>query len=178
MASKYSVIIAGYGGQGALFTGKVIANAGLIDGREVSWFPSYGPEMRGGTVNCGVLIEEEPIGSPVVTQPDILIAMNSPSFAKFIGTVVPGGKVFMDSSLIKETTDRTDIEVFPIPAAQLSNDEGLEGIANIILLGKAIKETGFASLETIEKAIEVSVPARKSHLLEYNIRAVKLGMSL
>ncbi|MCL2056490.1 MAG: 2-oxoacid:acceptor oxidoreductase family protein [Oscillospiraceae bacterium] len=178
MAKSFSVIIAGYGGQGALFTGKVIAYAGLIDGREVSWFPSYGPEMRGGTVNCGVQFDDEPIGSPVVTRPDVLIAMNEPSLTKFIDQVIPGGKVILDSTLIKAEAGRDDIEVFPVPASQLSNDEGLEGIANIIMLGKMLKETGFTTFQTIEEAVRKSVPERKIHLFEHNIRAIKLGMSL
>jgi 2-oxoglutarate ferredoxin oxidoreductase subunit gamma len=178
MASSFNMVIAGFGGQGVLFTGKVIAYAGLIDGKEVSWLPSYGPEMRGGTANCSVCISDEPIGSPLVTQPDVLVVMNAPSFDKFIDTVAPGGKVIVDSSLIPNETTRTDIEVFRIPATQLSHDEHLEGIANIILLGKVLKEADIASLETIEKAIHKCVPAKKAHLLEHNIRAIKLGMSL
>ena len=172
-------LIAGFGGQGALFTGRVIAYAGLIDGREVSWFPSYGPEMRGGTVNCGVIIDDDLIGSPLVTNPDVLIVMNGPSFDKFIGAAAPGGKVFIDSTIVvKADTDRTDITVYEIPATQLSHDEHLEGIANIIMLGKMLKETGFATLETITEAINKSVPARNVHLIEHNLRAIKLGMSL
>jgi len=178
MAYPMNILIAGYGGQGVLFTGKVIAYAGLLDGREVSWFPSYGPEMRGGTVNCGVIIDDDLIGSPLVTQPDVLIAMNGPSFGKFVGTVAPGGKIIVDSSIVDAKADRTDIEIHGIPATQLSKDEGLDGIANIIMLGKMLKESGFSTLETIEKAIEKSVPARKENLIVHNIRAIKLGMSL
>lgn len=178
MANATNMVIAGFGGQGVLFTGKVVAYAGLIDGREVSWLPSYGPEMRGGTANCSVCVADDPIGSPLVTEPDILIVMNGPSFDKFIDTVAPGGKVILDSTLVPNETIRKDIEVYRVPATQLSNDEHLEGIANIILLGKALAVAGFASLETMEKAIGKCVPARKAHLLEHNIRAIKLGMSL
>ena len=178
MGSTYNMIIAGFGGQGILFTGKVVAYAGLIDEKEVSWLPSYGPEMRGGTANCSVCIADEPIGSPLVTQPDVLVVMNAPSFDKFIDTVAPGGKVFVDSTLVHSQTTRTDIEVFAIPATQLSHDEHLEGIANIILLGKALKESAFASYETIEKSIGKCVPPSKIHLYEHNLRAIKLGMSL
>jgi len=178
MAKSYNMIIAGFGGQGVLFTGKVIAYAGLIDGREVSWLPSYGPEMRGGTASCYVCISDETIGSPLVTQPDVLIAMNAPSFDKFVGTVAPGGKIIVDSSMVKDiSTKRDDIEIYGIPASQLSADEHLEGIANIILLGKALGESEFASFETIEKSIHKCVPASKSHLIEHNLRAIKLGMS-
>ena len=135
--------------------------------------------IRGcGTVNCGVIIDDDLIGSPLVTQPDVLIAMNGPSFGKFVGTVAPGGKIIVDSSIVDAKADRTDIEIHGIPATQLSKDEGLDGIANIIMLGKMLKESGFSTLETIEKAIEKSVPARKENLIVHNIRAIKLGMSL
>jgi 2-oxoglutarate ferredoxin oxidoreductase subunit gamma len=172
------MIFAGFGGQGILFTGKVLAYAGLIDDKQVSWLPSYGPEMRGGTANCSVCISDEPVGSPLVTEPDVLVAMNGPSFDKFIGTVKKGGKVIIDSSLVERACERDDIEVFPIPATKLSNEEHLEGIANMILLGKVIKETGLAGLETVEKSIRKCVPARKEHLIEHNLRAIKLGMGL
>lgn len=176
--TSLNMIFAGFGGQGVLFTGKVAAYAGLIDAKEVSWLPSYGPEMRGGTANCSVCLSDEPIGSPLVTQPDVLVAMNGPSFDKFINTVVPGGKVIIDSSLVDRKTSRTDITVYAVPATQLSNDEQLEGIANMILLGKLLKETGFTSFETIEKSVAKCVPARKTHLLEHNIRAIRLGFGL
>lgn len=172
------MIFAGFGGQGILFTGKVVAYAGLIDSKEVSWLPSYGPEMRGGTANCSVCISEKPIGSPLVTEPDVLVAMNGPSFDKFIGKVKKGGKVIIDSTLVERDCPRDDIELFAIPASQLSNDEHLEGIANMILLGKVIKETGVAGIETVEKSVGKCVPARKTHLIEHNIRAIKLGMGM
>lgn len=179
MPKSYNILIAGFGGQGVLFTGKVMAYAGLIDGREVSWLPSYGPETRGGTSNCSVCISDGSIGSPLVTQPDVLIVMNGPSYDKFINTVAPGGKVFVNSSLIANSRDSGGgIEVYKVPATQLSNDEHLEGIANIILLGKVLKETAFTSYETIEQAIHKCVPAKKEHLLQHNLRAIKLGMEL
>lgn len=171
-----NIIFAGFGGQGILFTGKVVSYAGLIDNREVSWLPSYGPEMRGGTANCSVCLSDEPIGSPLVTEPDVLVAMNGPSFDKFIGAVKPGGKVFVDSTLVDRETDRTDVEVYRVPATQLSNDRDLQSLANMILLGKVLGETGFASVETVEQSLKKCVPASKSHLLEPNLRAVKMGM--
>ena len=175
---NYNMIFAGFGGQGILFTGKVLAYAGLIDDKQVSWLPSYGPEMRGGTANCSVCVSDEPVGSPLVTEPDVLVAMNGPSFDKFIGTVKKGGKVIIDSTLVERVCERDDIEIFPIPATKLSNEEHLEGIANMILLGKVVKETGIAGGETLEKSIRKCVPARKEHLIEHNLRAIKLGMSL
>lgn len=176
--ASYNMIFAGFGGQGVLFTGKIVAYAGLIDNKEVSWLPSYGPEMRGGTANCSVCLSDSPIGSPLVTEPDILIAMNGPSFDKFIGSVKKGGKVIIDSTLVERDCPRDDIELYPVPATQLSKDENLSGIANMILLGKMLKESGFASVETVEKAVAKCVPAKKAHLLEHNIRAIKLGMGL
>ncbi len=176
--ASYNMIFAGFGGQGVLFIGKVVSYAGLLDNKEVSWLPSYGPEMRGGTANCSVCISDQPIGSPLVTQPDVLVAMNAPSYDKFIGTVAPGGKVIVDSTLVDRKCDRTDIEVFTVPATQLANDEKLEGLANIILLGKMLEVTNFASVETVEKALSKCVPAKKQHLMEPNMRAIRLGMSL
>lgn len=170
------IILAGFGGQGVLFAGKILAYGGLMDEKEVSWLPSYGPEMRGGTANCSVCISDEPIGSPLIIEPSDLIAMNTPSFLKFIDLVVPGGKAFVDSTMIDVKTERTDIDVFYIPATQLATDNGLNGMANIILLGKLLKETGVISFETIHKAMEKVVPPKKAHLIEANMKAVKLGM--
>ncbi len=173
-----NILFAGFGGQGILFSGKVMAYAGLIDQKEVSWLPSYGPEMRGGTANCSVCISDEPVGSPLVTNPDVLVAMNGPSFEKFIDTVAPGGKVFADSSLIDcaSRTNGNGVTVYGVPAARLSREEHLEGISNMILLGKMLAETGLVSLETIEKAVNKCVPAGKSYLLKENLRAVELGI--
>jgi len=173
-----NILFAGFGGQGILFSGKVMAYAGLIDHKEVSWMPSYGPEMRGGTANCSVCISDEHIGSPLVTAPDVLVAMSGPSFDRFIDTVVPGGKVFVDSSLVDCTRGRNrgDLTIYGVPAAQLSREEHLDGIANMILLGKMMAETRLASFETIEKAVKKCIPAEKAYLLKENLRAVELGM--
>lgn len=176
--ASLNIIFAGFGGQGILFTGKVVSYAGLIDHKEVSWLPSYGPEMRGGTANCSVCVSDDPIGSPLVTEPDVLIAMNGPSYDKFIDTVKPGGKVIIDSTLVDRDTTRTDIEVYKIPATQLSIDEDLASLANMILLGKLQKETGFATMETVEKSLAKCVPASKNHLLEPNMRAIKMGAGM
>lgn len=171
------IILAGFGGQGILFTGKALAYGGLIDNKEVSWLPSYGPEMRGGTANCSVCISDEPIGSPLVLNPSIMIAMNSPSYHKFINSVVPGGKAFIDSTMVEEKSDRTDIDVYYIAATQLATDNNLSGMANIILLGKLIKETGILSLETVEKAMKKIIPPKKANLLDANLKAISIGMN-
>lgn len=176
--SSTQVIFAGFGGQGLLFSGKVLGYAGLIDGLEVTWLPSYGPEMRGGTANCSVVLSDRPIGSPLVTKPDVLVAMNLPSYTKFIDDVVPGGIALSDSTLVKAHSDRKDIKLFEIEATKISQDEGLEGISNMILLGKLVKETAITSPETLEKAIAKCVPAKKSHLLEHNLRAIRIGLDI
>lgn len=172
------VVFAGFGGQGLLFAGKVVANAGLIDGREVSWLPSYGPEMRGGTANCSVTLGDEPIGSPLIMNPNVLVAMNQPSLAKFEDAVVPGAKVFVDTSLVNRLPERTDIQVFAHPATELAEDAGLKGLANIVLVGKVLRETGFCSRETMEAAIRKAVPARKAQMVENNLQALELGFNL
>ena len=174
---NYEIVLAGFGGQGILFAGKVLAYAGLLDGKEVSWLPSYGPEMRGGTANCSVCVSDEPIGSPLILDPQVLVAMNTPSFEKFINSVKPGGKVFVDSSMVDVKTDRTDIDVYYVPATQLATDNNMKGMANITLLGKLIKETEMFTLEQMEAGIRKTVPARKADLIDVNINAVKLGMA-
>lgn len=171
----WNFIFAGFGGQGILFTGKVVAYTGLLDGHEVSWLPSYGPEMRGGTANCSVCISDRPVASPLVTAPNVLLVMNGPSYDRFIGSVEPGGCVVLDSSMIKTASGRTDLTVAEIPATRLAKENGLGGGANMIMLGRLLKETGFTTLEGIRAGVKKSVPASKKHLLEANIRAIELG---
>ncbi len=175
MSKTQSFILSGFGGQGLLFAGKVIAYAGLHDGREVSWLPSYGPEMRGGTANCTVVLSDEPIGSPMVGRPDLLMALNLPSFDRFERLVVPGGVAVVDSSLVERRSERTDIAVYYIPATKLANERGLHGGANMIALGKLLRETGFVSMETLLEGLKKSMPARKEHLYPYNVQAIELG---
>lgn len=171
------ILLAGFGGQGVLFAGKILAYCGLMDEKQLSWLPSYGPEMRGGTANCSVCISDEPIGSPLVLTPDILIAMNQPSFDKFVADIKPGGKVFYDSTLIENECTRTDIEMYAIPSSQLADDNELKGGSNIILLGKLIKESGIFSLDIMKKAIEKVVPPSKAHLISNNFKAIEIGMN-
>jgi 2-oxoglutarate ferredoxin oxidoreductase subunit gamma len=171
------VVLAGFGGQGILFAGKVLAYCGLIDEKEISWLPSYGPEMRGGTANCSVCISNEPIGSPLVTEPDLMVAMNQPSYEKFIASVKSGGKAFIDSTMVEEKSERDDIECFYIPATKLATDNDVSGMANIILIGKLIKETGIFGMNTIKNALEKIIPSKKSNLIELNMKAVEIGYS-
>lgn len=173
-----NMVFAGFGGQGVLFAGKVVAYAGLIEGRELSWLPSYGPEMRGGTANCSICLSDEPIGSPLVTNPNVLVAMNRPSLDKFISDVEPGGVVLLDSSLIDFKVEREDITVHYVPASRLAEENELKGLANIILVGKLFKEVGFCSAETLDKAIQKCIPPRKAAMLDFNRKAIEIGSAL
>ena len=170
------IVFAGFGGQGLLFAGKVVAYAGLIDDHEVSWLPSYGPEMRGGTANCSVTISDDPIGSPLIMNPNVLVAMNQPSLLKFESEVSAGGIVLADTSLITRIPERDDITVYALEATNMAEEAGLKGLANVVLVGKMLKETQFCSEETIEGAIRKAVPPRKAALIEKNIEALRLGM--
>jgi 2-oxoglutarate ferredoxin oxidoreductase subunit gamma len=175
MSQNLNIMLAGFGGQGILFAGKIIAYAGMIDGREISWLPSYGPEMRGGTANCSVCLSDEPIGSPLVTEPDALIAMNLPSYERFIGEVVPGGVVVVDSTMVGTCTLRKDVEYYTVPATSLAEENGLKGLANVILVGKLLAATGFSTEDICKQAIEKSVSAKHADLAEANKRALELG---
>ena len=176
MSNTSQFVLAGFGGQGILFAGKLIATAGLIEERELSWLPSYGPEMRGGTANCNVTLSDEPIGCPIVDTPNGLIAMNQPSFDKFVDTVVPGGVIVCDTTLINNVRTRDNVRTIEIPATTLAEENGLKGLANVVCLGKLFAETQFCSEETLYAAVERCVPARKAHLIEPNKKALKLGM--
>ncbi len=170
-----SILVAGFGGQGILFTGKFLVYTGLIGDKQVSWLPSYGPEMRGGTANCSVIISEQPIGSPIVTCPNILIVMNLPSLDKYEADCAVGAKIIIDSSLIARKVTRTDVEGFYIPATRLADESGLKGLANMIIVGKAIRETGVCTYDEIEAAMKKTVPAHKKDLFDSNMKAVDLG---
>ena len=169
------ILIAGFGGQGILFSGKALAFTGLKAGMEVSWLPSYGPEMRGGTANCSVTLSDAPIGSPIVDKPDILIAMNLPSLEKYLFETEKCGYTIYDSSLISKQVERADVSIFAIPATKLASDNGLTGLANMIIMGKAIKETGVLTLDQIKNSLTQMVPAKKAELLANNIKAIELG---
>ena len=169
------ILIAGFGGQGILFAGKFLANKGLLEGRHLSWLPSYGPEMRGGTANCSVVLSDEPVGSPIVNKPDVLIVMNLPSLDKYEDTVVPGGAIFVDSTLIGRKVARTDVRAFYLPATQLAQQNGIATLANMIMLGKVLKECDFTGFDNIEDAVRTVVSAKHADLFDVNLKALKLG---
>ena len=169
------ILIAGFGGQGVLFAGKFLAYKGLVQDKQVSWLPSYGPEMRGGTANCSVILSDTPVGSPIITTPDILVAMNLPSLQKFVDAVAPGGKIIIDSTLINAKVERTDVEVFYIPATQMAKDAGFATLANMILAGKALKVTEGVSFEGNKETLESFIPAKKANLIDINCQALQTG---
>ena len=169
------ILIAGFGGQGILFTGKAMAYTGLKIGKEVSWLPSYGPEMRGGTANCSVTISDEPIGSPIVEKPNILIAMNGPSLDKYYDVTESEGYIVYDSSIINKDATRNDVVTVGIPATKMASDNGLDGLANMIILGKVIKLTNIITFEQLVNSLSQMIPAKKAELKDKNIKAIELG---
>ena len=169
------ILIAGFGGQGVLFAGKFLAYKGMLEEQQVSWLPSYGPEMRGGTANCSVVLSDTPVGSPIITSPDVLIAMNLPSLQKFVNDVVPGGQIYVDSALIDAKVERTDVEVFYIPATQMAKDNGIASLANMIIVGHLLENNPELSFEGTDTVVEKLVPPKKAALVELNKKALTLG---
>jgi len=178
MSTSRNMILAGFGGQGVLFAGKLISYAGLLDGLEVSWLPSYGPEMRGGTANCSVCLSDEPIGSPLVVVPNILVALNQPAYDKFESTVAEGGIIIVDSDLVQRISERDGVTTFALPISSLAEKEGLKGLGNVVSVGKVFAETGFCNEEKLFDSVAKCVSAKKMALLEKNKEALRLGMSL
>lgn len=169
------ILIAGFGGQGVLFAGKFITYKGLLENKNVSWLPSYGPEMRGGTANCSVIISDDPVGSPIVSTPDILMVMNLPSLDKYENAAAKDAKIFVDSTLIARKVERNDVKAFYIPATQMANDAGIPTLANIIMVGKIIRETGVISHDDLVGALKKVVSAKHADLLDVNLKALDMG---
>ena len=169
------ILIAGFGGQGILFSGKFLAYKGLTEELQVSWLPSYGPEMRGGTANCNVIISDDPVGSPIITAPDVLIAMNLPSLQKYVNSVVAGGQIYVDSSLIETKVERDDVQVFYIPATQMAKDAGISTLANMIIIGHLLENHPELSFDGVDAVVDSLVPPKKAALKELNIKALTLG---
>lgn len=169
------VLLAGFGGQGILFAGKFMAYAGLMSGLEVSWLPSYGPEMRGGTAHCSVTLSKYAIGSPLITKPSDLIVMNQPSWQKFESSIQSGGFALIDASLVDPVTKRDDISVCALPASNLAEEAGITKLANVICLGALQACKPFCEDSLIDEVIKAIVPAHKLELIDLNKRAFELG---
>jgi 2-oxoglutarate ferredoxin oxidoreductase subunit gamma len=169
------VVISGFGGQGALFAGQVLAYAAMDSGMNVTWIPSYGPEMRGGTANCTVIISDEEIGSPLVRNPKAVLALNLPSLDKFESQVKSGGVLVVNQSLIDRGVKRSDINTVMIPANQIAEEIGNKRLTNMVMLGALIKQLPVLPLEVIKKALEDHLPERHKDLLPANFDALERG---
>ena len=170
-----SIVIAGFGGQGVLFAGQLLAYAGMEDGRNVTWIPSYGPEMRGGTANCTVIISDDAIGAPVVAQPDVAVVLNQPSFEKYESLVRPGGKLVVNSSIVAAESTRDDIEVIFVAANDIAETYGTEKMLNMAAIGALLGHSLFLPLTALEQALADHLPASKQHLLEANLKVLHAG---
>ncbi|HQJ24913.1 MAG TPA: 2-oxoacid:acceptor oxidoreductase family protein [Bacillota bacterium] len=168
-------ILSGFGGQGLMLAGVLLSEAGILDGKNVSWIPSYGPEMRGGTANCAVVVSEEPIGSPIVDNPDVVIAMNLPSMDKFEPLIKKGGLMVFNSSLIKSTPKRDDLTYVAVPANEIAESLGSEKVANMVMLGAMLKADGWVSTSSLGKVIEKKMTGSKAKFIPLNIAAIKKG---
>ncbi|WP_040204347.1 2-oxoacid:acceptor oxidoreductase family protein [Neobacillus jeddahensis] len=172
------IIIAGFGGQGVMSMGQLIAYAGMLEGKSVSWLPSYGPEQRGGTANCAIVVSDELVGSPLVTRPTTAIVLNNPSFDKFEPRVRPGGLLLLNSSLVVRASGRKDIKVIEINATDLANDLGNSRVTNMILLGAFLEYRKIVSIESIVESLKKVLSPDKHHLIDVNKQALKKGASL
>lgn len=168
-------LFAGFGGQGILFSGKFLAYKGLIEDKQVSWLPSYGPEMRGGTASCSVIVSDTPVGSPIVSKPDVLIAMNLPSLDKYEDSVVPGGIIFVDSTLVERKVKRDDVTVYYVPATKLASDNKTPTLANMIIVGKVLKALGEFDEEKVTNALKKVISAKRADMLQVNLDVMRLG---
>jgi 2-oxoglutarate ferredoxin oxidoreductase subunit gamma len=170
------IIIAGFGGQGVLFGGQVIAYAAMDTGREVTWIPSYGPEMRGGTANCTVIIAEDEIGSPLVKNPLLAIALNLPSFDKYEESLAAGGTLIVNRSMVDRGPRREDIHVIFVPCNEIAEELGNKKLLNMVAIGALLTVLPEITLQDVEKALEGHLPARHKHLLPQNYHALRKGL--
>ncbi len=178
MAFYKELIAAGFGGQGVMMLGQLVAYAGMYEGRHVSWIPSYGPEMRGGTANCSTVVSEEPVGSPVISKCDVCVVMNHPSLDKFKDAPRPGGVLIYNSDLVDYPDHRTDIKVIPVPAEKLAHECGSGKVANIVLLGVVVEASGIVSREAVEHVVEEKLGKKKPEFLHMNAKALQKGFEI
>lgn len=174
----HELLIAGFGGQGVLSMGMTLSYAGMVEEKEISWMPSYGPEMRGGTANCIVIVSDTRISSPIITTFDSVIVLNQPSMDKFESAVKPGGLLLYDATNIINPPTRTDIQVAGIPASEEASALKNQRIMNMIMLGAFLEHTGIVSLEGVMQALKKVLPERYHHLLSLNEQALRRGAEL
>ncbi|MGB9790888.1 MAG: 2-oxoacid:acceptor oxidoreductase family protein [Thermotoga caldifontis] len=171
-----SFVLAGFGGQGVMLMGQTLAQAGMIEGKNVTWFPSYGPEMRGGTANCTVVISDEPVASPIVDTPDVVVAMNIPSLLKFEPRLKKGGFLFLNSSVIDRKASRNDIKVIEVPANEIAEKVGNLKVANMVVLGAIVAVTKCVKVESVVSALQYKLGEKGSSLLKLNLEAIEAGI--
>ncbi|HWR09513.1 2-oxoacid:acceptor oxidoreductase family protein [Sporomusa sp.] len=171
----HEIIMAGFGGQGVMLMGQLLTYAGMIDNKQVSWIPSYGPEMRGGTANCSVIISGEPIGAPIVSEPNLVIAMNLPSLDKFEPQLQSGGILIINSSLIERGADRTDVTAYQVPANEIAAEIGNTKTANMVMLGAIIGAAEVVTTDAVLKAF-AKMFAKKPELVAINEIAIRRGI--
>jgi 2-oxoglutarate ferredoxin oxidoreductase subunit gamma len=171
------VIISGFGGQGALFAGQLLTYTGMDEGWHVTWIPSYGPEMRGGTAHCIVILSDDDIGSPIIRQPTIAVVMNPPSMEKYEPLVKAGGLLVANSTLVRAQSQREDIETVHIPANDLAAELGNVKMANVVLLGALLGTREILPIESIKRTLEEHIPKRRKHIIEPNKRALDRGIA-
>jgi len=172
---KKEIMVAGFGGQGVMSIGKLLVEAGVKEDMDVSWVPSYGPEMRGGTANCSVILSDKPIGSPLVYNPSELIAMNEPSLAKFENDVVPSGSIFINSTIIKEAVERSDVQVYSVPCDSIALDLGNIKAANMVMLGAFVAATDSLKMSTLQSMVQHMFTGSKEKLAVLNMKALERG---
>ncbi len=171
----HEVIMAGFGGQGVLSMGTLLAYAGMVEGKKVSWMPSYGPEMRGGAANCHVIVSDEPVASPMVTEATALIAMSRPALEKFEGLLRPGGLLIINTSMVDVRPGRKDVTVLELPVNDMAMELGSEKVANMIALGAFLEVTGAVSRDSVVESLKKALPAHRHSLIPMNKEALKMG---
>ena len=175
--AEHRIVIAGFGGQGVLMLGKLLAYAGMKEGKNVTWLPSYGPEMRGGTANCNVIIADDLIGAPIVTEATATIVMNLPSLDRFEASVEPGGWLLVNTSLIPRAPVRADVHVLSIPVNDLAQQQGSPRVANVVMLGAYLALSHAVEKASVVAAIEDVLGTTKRHLLPINLNALEAGLA-
>ncbi|AKI98153.1 2-oxoacid:acceptor oxidoreductase family protein [Kosmotoga pacifica] len=176
--SENILIAAGFGGQGVMLLGQILATAAMYDDKHSTWLPSYGPEMRGGTANCTVVISDETIGSPITDTPGELIIMNIPSLLKFESTLKKEGLLILNTSVVDREPQRKDIEIVKVNANKVAEEIGNTKVANMVMLGAYLERTGAVSVESVEKALRKKLTGKKAALIEMNLKAIEAGMKL
>ena len=172
------IIIAGFGGQGVMLAGQLITYAGMYEDKQVSWLPSYGPEMRGGTANCHVTVSDKPIGSPIISEANSVIIMNQPSLDKFYPLLEHGGDLFINSSLVDSALEDERIHIFNVPANEIAREVGTDKAANMVMLGAYLARHPILSIKTIEKVLTKTMTGKKSKFVPMNLKAIDRGMEL